>query len=107
MIFLDLDGFKIVDDSLGHGPGDDLLCRVGERLTTAVRASDTNARLGGDEFGVLLEQSARPIDEAVTVAERILAELSAPFDIGDQSVTISASLGIAAGDPTPPGHVAA
>ena len=99
VIFLDLDGFKVVNDSLGHGPGDTLLSKVGERLGAAVRASDTIARLGGDEFGVLVEQSTRPIDEAVTVAERILAELSAPFDIGGKSVTISASLGIAAGDP--------
>jgi diguanylate cyclase (GGDEF)-like protein/PAS domain S-box-containing protein len=98
VIFLDLDGFKTVNDSLGHGPGDELLREVARRVTGAVRASDTVARLGGDEFAVLVEQSSRPIDEACTVADRILAALSAPFEIASQRVAISASIGIAAGD---------
>jgi diguanylate cyclase (GGDEF)-like protein len=99
VIFLDLDGFKTVNDSLGHGAGDDLLREVGHRLVAAVRPSDTVARLGGDEFAVLLEQSPRPIDEAATVADRILASLSAPIEVAGQMVAVSASLGIASGDP--------
>ena len=99
VIFLDLDGFKSVNDALGHAAGDDLLREVARRLVAAVRPSDTVARLGGDEFAVLLEQSSRPLDEATTIADRILASLSAPVELTDQTVSISASLGIACGDP--------
>jgi diguanylate cyclase (GGDEF)-like protein/PAS domain S-box-containing protein len=98
VIFMDLDGFKTVNDSLGHGPGDELLRQVALRLTAAVRDGDTVARLGGDEFGVLIEQSHRPIDEAEAVAERILQALSTPVILDGQPITVSASLGIAVGD---------
>jgi diguanylate cyclase (GGDEF)-like protein/PAS domain S-box-containing protein len=97
VIFLDLDGFKTVNDSLGHGAGDDLLREVAQRLTSAVRAGETVARLGGDEFAVLIEPCRRPLDDAAMAAERILQVLSPPVELGDQRVRVSASLGIAAG----------
>lgn len=95
VIFLDLDGFKTVNDSLGHGAGDELLVEVARRLSASVRPSDTAARLGGDEFAVLVEESLDSADEAVLVADRILLALSTPFDVAGQRVRISASLGIA------------
>jgi diguanylate cyclase (GGDEF)-like protein/PAS domain S-box-containing protein len=96
VIFLDLDGFKTVNDSLGHDVGDDLLREVAARLATAVRRGDTVGRIGGDEFAVLVEQSDRPLDDAIATAERILRVLRHPVRLGDQNVTVSASLGIAA-----------
>jgi diguanylate cyclase (GGDEF)-like protein/PAS domain S-box-containing protein len=98
VIFLDLDGFKTVNDSLGHGPGDELLREVARRLVDAVRESDTVSRLGGDEFAVLLEQTSMPVGDATAVADRILAALSTPIEVAGKPVTISASLGIAVGD---------
>jgi diguanylate cyclase (GGDEF)-like protein/PAS domain S-box-containing protein len=98
VIFLDLDGFKTVNDSLGHGAGDELLRQVASRLAHAVRGSDTVARLGGDEFAILIEQSSNPIEESIGVAERVLQLLSEPIVLDGQSVTVSASIGIAAGD---------
>jgi diguanylate cyclase (GGDEF)-like protein/PAS domain S-box-containing protein len=97
VIYLDLDGFKTVNDSLGHGAGDDLLREVAQRLTSAVRAGETVARLGGDEFAVLIEPCRRPLDDAAMAAERILQVLSTPVELGEQTVRVSASLGIAAG----------
>ena len=94
VVFLDLDAFKTINDSLGHGPGDELLREVARRLTASVRSGDTVARLGGDEFAVLVEHTRRASEEAQAVAERILLALVAPVEIGGQSVTISASLGI-------------
>jgi diguanylate cyclase (GGDEF)-like protein/PAS domain S-box-containing protein len=99
VVFLDLDGFKSVNDSLGHAAGDALLCEVAERLKAAVRSEDTVARLGGDEFAVLLEQTRGPIEEAVTVCERILATLSEPIVVEGQPKSVGASLGIAIGSP--------
>jgi diguanylate cyclase (GGDEF)-like protein len=98
VVYLDLDGFKNVNDSLGHEAGDQLLREIGRRLTSAVRAADTIARLGGDEFAILIDQSKRPIDEAEALAERVLQALSPPMRLGDQPVVVSASIGIAAGD---------
>ncbi|MDP2292392.1 MAG: EAL domain-containing protein [Actinomycetota bacterium] len=98
VIFLDLDGFKTVNDSLGHGVGDQLLREVASRLSHAVRAGDTVARLGGDEFAILIEQSTNAVEESIGVAERILQLLADPIALDDQSVTVSASIGIAAGD---------
>ena len=98
VIYLDLDGFKTVNDSLGHEAGDDLLREVARRLMAAVRAEDTVARLGGDEFAILIEQSDHPIEEATAVAERILQTLTAPMTLDDRRVTVSASLGIAPAD---------
>lgn len=94
VLFLDLDSFKNVNDSLGHVAGDELLVLVSGRLRRCLRPSDTAARFGGDEFAVLLEDVGTP---GVTelVAERVLAELRAPFEIQGQEVFISASVGIA------------
>jgi diguanylate cyclase (GGDEF)-like protein len=98
LIYLDLDGFKYVNDSLGHPAGDQLLRTVGDRLLGSLRPGDTVARLGGDEFAILIEESARPTDEGVAVAERIVQALTIPIDLGERAMTVSASIGIAVGD---------
>jgi diguanylate cyclase (GGDEF)-like protein/PAS domain S-box-containing protein len=98
VIFLDLDGFKTVNDSLGHAAGDQLLKEVATRLGDSVRAGDTVARLGGDEFAILIEQSPNPLEESEGVSERILQALASPIELDGQTVTVSASFGIAAGD---------
>ncbi len=94
LLFLDLDRFKYVNDSLGHHAGDLLLQAVSRRFMTCVRAEDTVARTGGDEFVILLP-SLPDRSRAVEVAERILAALRDPFDIRSQRLTISPSIGIA------------
>jgi diguanylate cyclase (GGDEF)-like protein len=96
VLFLDLDRFKIVNDSLGHQAGDQLLQAVALRLDAALRPGDTVARMGGDEFTVLLEDltDAR---EATVVAERVLATLADPFTIAGRELFVSASIGIALG----------
>lgn len=94
VLYVDLDDFKAVNDTLGHARGDRLLVLVAERLLTAVRASDTVARLGGDEFALLLEDLASA-DAALIVAERPLTLLTKPFDLHGQSVNVSASIGVA------------
>jgi diguanylate cyclase (GGDEF)-like protein/PAS domain S-box-containing protein len=99
VIYLDLDGFKDVNDSLGHAAGDLLLQEVSQRLLAAVRGADTVARLGGDEFALLIEESPRPVEEAEVVSARILQALSAPIDLGERPVLVSASLGIAVSGP--------
>ena len=93
--FLDLDGFKAINDSLGHAAGDQLLVLVAERLRDALRTTDTLARLGGDEFAVLVEQD----EEATSVAEAMLAALRPPFQIDTRAVTVSASIGVASVQP--------
>ena len=97
VVFLDLDGFKNVNDSLGHHAGDALICEVAAILQGAVRTEDTLARLGGDEFAILVE-ATRGAQEAVRIAERVLAALSSPLDLGGPRVHISASIGIATSD---------
>lgn len=94
LLFLDLDRFKIINDSLGHIAGDWLLTGVSQRLKNIVRPSDTVARLGGDEFAILLE-GIHSLEEAVQVARRIGDELPVPFLIQGQEVFTSASIGIA------------
>jgi diguanylate cyclase (GGDEF)-like protein len=96
VLFLDLDRFKLVNDSYGHATGDDLLIAVARRLQAALRQSETAARLGGDEFAVLLEEDAGP-REAPRVAKRILETLREPFVLQGKDVFISASIGIASG----------
>jgi len=96
VLFVDLDRFKVVNDSLGHTAGDELLVQVAERLRGCLRDSDTIARLGGDEFTVLLESPA-VLANATHAAQRILAALRAPFIIEGQETYASASIGIAGG----------
>jgi PAS domain S-box-containing protein len=113
VLLIDVDEFKVVNDSLGHPAGDELLIQLAQRLRDSVRRADTVsrpriggvptrptnddtlARLGGDEFTILLDDVRDPI-EAVRVAERLQTELSAPFTVNDQEIVISASIGIAA-----------
>ncbi|MDP9120499.1 MAG: EAL domain-containing protein [Acidobacteriota bacterium] len=95
--FIDLDRFKLINDSLGHMLGDDLLKAIAQRLKRCLRPGDTVARLGGDEFAVLLEDLESGSVSAALVAERIQNELSAPFMVGGQEVFSSASIGIALG----------
>ena len=94
VLFIDLDGFKGVNDSLGHDAGDQLLIAVAQRLRQCVRPGDTVGRLGGDEFAVLL-QEMRTDASAPEVADRILAALSEPLRIGGTDVAVGASIGIA------------
>ena len=99
VLFLDLDNFKIVNDSLGHRAGDRLLVEVGRRLNATVRATDVAARQGGDEFTILLDR-VRGIEEATATAERLAAELRKPIDLDGRSIVVAVSIGIAlAGGP--------
>jgi diguanylate cyclase (GGDEF)-like protein len=93
VLFLDLDRFKIVNDSLGHHLGDSLLTAFGMRLLKLLRSSDTLARLGGDEFVILLDELGN-VSDAVLIAEKIQEDLKQPFNLNDQSVYISASIGV-------------
>lgn len=93
LIFLDLDGFKLVNDSLGHSVGDELLQSVAERLLECIREDDTLARLGGDEFTIILSSLKAPQD-AIYVAEKVLHTLSQPFMLGGRDLHIGASIGI-------------
>jgi diguanylate cyclase (GGDEF)-like protein/PAS domain S-box-containing protein len=94
VLFLDLDNFKSVNDSIGHGAGDKLLIAVAQRLQDCLRTSDTAARLGGDEFAVLVE-SIHSSDEATMIAERINAVFRQPFVIENKEVFMGTSIGIA------------
>jgi diguanylate cyclase (GGDEF)-like protein len=96
VLFLDLDGFKVVNDSLGHDVGDQLLIEVADRLRECVRPGDTVARLGGDEFTILLEDTDHA-NKAEQVAERIQRELSRPWMLDGNDIIISTSIGIAHG----------
>ena len=106
LLFLDLDRFKLVNDSLGHEVGDRLLCLVAERIRSLIRPSDTVARFGGDEFMVLCDEM-QDERQAKMVAERLSGVLAEPFLIGDREVFVGASIGIAfgTGRDTPPGDL--
>ena len=97
VLVIDLDDFKTINDSLGHGTGDSLLIQVASRLAGRLRPADTIARLGGDEFAVLLEEVVDPGD-AARAAERVLEALSKPFAIANREVVVNGSIGIAFGN---------
>jgi diguanylate cyclase (GGDEF)-like protein/PAS domain S-box-containing protein len=92
-IFVDLDDFKTVNDSLGHAAGDEVLLEVAKRITLSVRSGDTPARFGGDEFAILLEDVS-DVQEAADTAQRILESLSAPMEIAHKTLSVRASVGI-------------
>ena len=93
VLFCDLDEFKNVNDSLGHGVGDEVLIEVGRRATHAVRSGDTVARLGGDEFAILLESAQLP--QAQDIAQELLTALAEPVVVDGHSINVRASIGIA------------
>jgi diguanylate cyclase (GGDEF)-like protein/PAS domain S-box-containing protein len=98
-IFVDLDGFTAINDSVGHGAGDLVLAQAGRRLRGLVPAHDTVARWGGDEFAVLIESAASP-QEIVDIAERLAGGIAAePFQVAGRDVSITASVGVAFADP--------
>ncbi len=98
VLFLDLDRFKVINDSLGHAVGDKLLIAIAERLTACVRPGDVVARLGGDEFTILLNRSGE-LSEVVGVAERLQTKISEPFQIDNYEVFTTASIGIIVSGP--------
>ncbi len=98
VLFVDIDDFKTVNDTLGHTVGDQLLIAVAERLCTCVRPSDTVARFGGDEFAVLLDRLDGP-EDVVVVAERIISALAQRVPAGGEAVSVGASVGIATSRP--------
>lgn len=93
VLFIDLDRFKMINDSLGHAIGDLLLCEIARRLASCLRPNDTIARLGGDEFVILIED-VKTYDNVIFIAQRILEELSAPFNLEGREIFTSASIGI-------------
>jgi diguanylate cyclase (GGDEF)-like protein len=93
VMFLDLDRFKTVNDTLGHAIGDELLKHVAERLKGVVRAVDTVSRLGGDEFVIVLHEMSSP-DDVVQVAEKILGALAPAVDIDGHALRATSSIGI-------------
>jgi diguanylate cyclase (GGDEF)-like protein len=92
-MFIDLDGFKDVNDTFGHGIGDELLIRVAQRLQDCIRTGDSVGRQGGDEFAIVLSTMAKA-DDANVVAQHVLEALARPFDLGGHEVRLTASLGI-------------
>jgi diguanylate cyclase (GGDEF)-like protein/PAS domain S-box-containing protein len=102
VLFMDLDDFKTINDSLGHAAGDQLLVALAERLVGRLRTADTAARLGGDEFGVLLEDGGDDGLTAADVAGRILETLEEPFDLDGTEVYARASIGISVAEPDDP-----
>ena len=102
VLFMDLDDFKTINDSLGHAAGDQLLVALAERLVGRLRTADTAARLGGDEFGVLLEDGGDDGLTAADVAGRILETLEEPFHLDGTEVYARASIGISVAEPDDP-----
>ena len=105
IMFIDLDGFKRINDTAGHEAGDAVLVQTARRLSAAVRKSDTVARLAGDEFTVIVEDLEHGAADASAIAEKIVGAMRAPFDIGGQQQLVTISLGVmvcAGGEGTPP-----
>jgi len=94
LLFLDLDGFKGVNDTYGHAAGDRVLQQVALRLRACIRSSDTACRYGGDEFVILLPQYEGR-ERAVAVAEKVCAHLAAPYAVGGTAISVTASIGMA------------
>lgn len=94
VMFLDIDGFKIINDRFGHAVGDELLRQIAERLVECLRESDSVARLGGDEFTVILEGGKR-VEDAGQVASKILRSIGTPFTVGARELVVTTSIGIA------------
>jgi diguanylate cyclase (GGDEF)-like protein len=94
ILFLDLDRFKHINDTLGHDVGDELLRQVARRLTTCVRSADTVSRSGGDEFIIVLSEIMQP-DDAARVAEKVIEVLTAPVVVGEHKLQVTTSIGIA------------
>ncbi|MGI8469445.1 MAG: EAL domain-containing protein [Pyrinomonadaceae bacterium] len=94
VLFLDFDRFKVINDSLGHAEGDNLLKQIARRLENLLRIGDLLARLGGDEFTILLSE-LNETNDAVAIAERIQKDLNTPFILGEQEIFMSVSIGIA------------
>ena len=106
VLFIDLDRFKLVNDTLGHAVGDHLLIEVARRITTCLRPGDTAARLGGDEFAVLLED-VEAVADAEAIAERVVARIGEPLPISGQTLYPGASVGVVVegADARPPGEI--
>ena len=98
VLYLDIDGFKTVNDSRGHESGDEVLREIARRLLSTVRAGDTVARLGGDEFAILIDQAGLFGNDACAAADRILEALKPPMQLDENCVVLSASIGITHGD---------
>jgi diguanylate cyclase (GGDEF)-like protein len=94
LLYFDVDGFKVINDSLGHSAGDELLVQIGDRIRACLRRGDFAGRLGGDEFAILMENARRPAD-AIGLARRLLAALENPFLLEGKRVAASASIGVA------------
>jgi diguanylate cyclase (GGDEF)-like protein/PAS domain S-box-containing protein len=94
LLFIDLDRFKLINDSMGHGAGDELLKEIGHRLKSVMRAQDVVARLGGDEFTITMDEIKR-VDDVATLAQKIIAEVSRPVNLYGHDVVITPSVGIA------------
>ncbi|MGA2288280.1 putative bifunctional diguanylate cyclase/phosphodiesterase, partial [Bradyrhizobium sp.] len=95
VIMLDLDKFKVINDTLGHPAGDRLLVEVAGRLRTAIRKADALARTGGDEFAIILSQAPNPPEIAIALALRIISSMAVPFDLGGQMASVGISIGLA------------
>ena len=93
LLYIDLDGFKLVNDTFGHGMGDDLLRKVAQRLSSRTRAGDTLARTGGDEF-MLVAEGIQTTDDAFKLAQQLLDSLVEPFQLGGRDLFVSASIGL-------------